>query len=61
VEVVMMLSRVEAVEVRSEGRTRMLADAMEDIFRTVYEQEAWARTEDAIDRQIRYGLPRRSS
>jgi hypothetical protein len=34
---------------------------MEDIFRTVYEQEAWARTEDAIDRQIRYGLPRRSS
>jgi hypothetical protein len=56
----MMVSKVEA-EVRSEVQLQTLTDAMEDIFRTVFEQEAWARTEDAIDRQIRYGLPRRSS
>jgi hypothetical protein len=57
----MIVSKVEAAEVRSEVSLQTLTDAMEDIFRTVYEQEAWARTEDAIDRQIRYGLPRRSS
>jgi hypothetical protein len=49
------------VEVRSEAGTQMLADAMEDIFRTLYQQEAWAATEDAIDRQIRYGLAQSSS